>query len=97
MQGGDTVKCPLNLPEPDCEECEFGKKGLCDHPHSIKGKMATMLRVPPGAIKYDRSVDAMVCGCGCGMEISTKALQEVTGSQESRVFRKLHQHLIQAG
>lgn len=58
--------------------------------NGLKGKMATMLCVPYKAIIYDKSVDALVCTCGCGMEVSTIALRGILCSQESRVYLRLH-------
>lgn len=62
--------------------------------NGLKQKMATILCIPVENIFYDCSVDALICNCGCGMEISAFAVKEVTGSQESMVYRRQHQLMV---
>lgn len=31
-----STNCPVKKDHPDCNECEFGKEGLCDYPYTVK-------------------------------------------------------------
>lgn len=78
----DCFTCPY----PDCISEINGDK-------TPEEKLAFLLCVPVESIFYDVSVDALACQCGCGMEISLKALKGLQSAQEWRIHKNLHKAL----
>ena len=78
----DCFTCPY----PDCIWGTNGDK-------TPEEKMAFLLCVPVDTISYDANIDALACQCGCGMEISVRALKGLQSAREWRVYKDWHKAL----